>query len=314
VILALTTVRTMSKSDGSSNQERVARIRYIEERFAAVWGHRGAVAEAFGGAYAQTDRWDDAIQWYLRATTSNDGSASLGASEQLNNLRARHALETVHRARQEGNAAAVAVALRKGRTTINRAIKELETLARLHPTVARHNLCGSAYKRLVMLEREAKRTTASVAALRGMARHYAEAEQMSRRTERAPLFYPGLNRLAAELLTALSKSKKGAVALTDVDAVRKSLDDHAASSPDCWSILGKTELRTYESLAAGKLAAALPEITRGYTDLRARVSDPTMWRTARDQVTFLLGGVKDGSQHAALKQLLALVTNLADLK
>jgi CHAT domain-containing protein len=304
VILALTTVRTMSKSDGSSNQERVARIRYIEERFAAVWGHRGSVAEAFGAAYAQTDRWDDAIAWYARATTSNDGSASLAASEQLNNLRARHAFDGVRRARREGSTAEVEAAIRKGRTTIHRAIKELEVLARLHPTVERHNLCGSAYKRLAMLESEAKRTEASIAALRGMARHYAEAEQMSRRT--------GLNRLAAELLTALSKSKNGAVALTDVDAVQKSLDDHAAASPDCWSILGKTELRTYEALAAGKLAASLPEIARGYTDLRARVSDPTMWRTARDQVAFLVGGVKDARQLAALKQLHALVAKLAD--
>src|SRR6185436_4797885 len=40
------------------------KIRFLEEKFAALWGRMGAVAEAFGLAYADARDVDKAIDWY----------------------------------------------------------------------------------------------------------------------------------------------------------------------------------------------------------------------------------------------------------
>ena len=56
-----------------------------------MWGRMGAIAEAFGVAYAGAQATDKAIEWYRVAIDAEDGSASFKAAEQLGNLLVRQA-------------------------------------------------------------------------------------------------------------------------------------------------------------------------------------------------------------------------------
>src|SRR5262249_17367624 len=77
---------------------QVGRLQALEQRFAAVWGDQGDVAEAFGCAYAEAGAMERAIAWYERAVTATDGSASMRAAEQLGNAQSRFAWELVEKA------------------------------------------------------------------------------------------------------------------------------------------------------------------------------------------------------------------------
>ncbi len=96
--LALESLAIKSRYQKASKETQRAKIRHLEERFAPMWGAMGAVAESFGLAWAETKATAEAIEWYRRALAANDGSASIKAAEQLGNLRARLALETVQQA------------------------------------------------------------------------------------------------------------------------------------------------------------------------------------------------------------------------
>ncbi len=75
----------------ASRNRRLRLLNQLQARHAAEWGGIGAVAEAFGLAYAECGDIDTAIDWYRRAISANDGSASLKAAEQLCNQLARRA-------------------------------------------------------------------------------------------------------------------------------------------------------------------------------------------------------------------------------
>ena len=90
----------------------------------------GAVAEAFGLAYADARDADKAIEWYRTAVHADDGSASFKAAEELGNQLAR---------RGESRSDAVAA-----RRDIDEAIARLAKLVEIQPTVEREALLGSA--------------------------------------------------------------------------------------------------------------------------------------------------------------------------
>src|SRR5699024_10135062 len=122
----------------SVEQAQRDKIRFLEEKFAPLWGRMGAVAEAFGLAWADARDTDKAIEWYRAAVMAGDGSASFKAAEELGNQLARR-----------GEACADAVA---GGRDVEEAIARLDKLVEIQPTAEREALLGSAYKRLVMTE------------------------------------------------------------------------------------------------------------------------------------------------------------------
>ncbi len=122
----------------SNEQMQRDKIRFLEEKFAPLWGSMGAVAEAFGLAYGDASDRDKAIDWYRTAVHADDGSASFKAAEELANQLARRGESRTDPA--------------EARRDVEEAIARLDKLVEIQPTVERESLLGSAYKRLVMIE------------------------------------------------------------------------------------------------------------------------------------------------------------------
>lgn len=294
-----------------TQRERVA---WLDSRFAAQWGGMGAVAEAFAVAYADLGDTPRALAWYGRAVAANDASASHRASEQWANLRAREAegrvraaadaLEQAQGRRQRSargarastaDAAAVAqcsAALQRAaaaaRAPLREALRTLERLIALHASVERESLAGSVCKRMALVETAAGAPAQALRAVQRMKAHYARAERMARAADLPELYYPALNRMAAELVVDAAKPGWPGFDSTHTALVRQRLADKTRDDPDFWSVAGLTELRVYEAVAARQLAAALPAVVQEYDELHRRVSGAQHWRSLFDTTRFVL--------------------------
>ncbi|HRO59498.1 MAG TPA: CHAT domain-containing protein, partial [Burkholderiaceae bacterium] len=284
-----------------SRRQRLERIRALEARHAGTWGGVGAVAEAFGLAYAQSGDGQAAMRWYRAAVTAADGSASLAAVEQLLNL-------IVREAQKSGDA----------EDLIKEAVAQLERLIALGATVERYALLGSAWKRLAMISAgEAGGRTGEVEALQKMLEAYARAEELARTSSAANLYYPALNRLAAELRLAFLQG--GLPALDDSRLVqaRESLALQARQAPDFWSVAAQAELPLLEALVAGRLADALPAIEAAWADLNARVPAPRFWDSVEAQARFVLAHYprveagREAAEKKAAQRLLEILERYA---
>lgn len=342
--LALDTLAVKSKfqmpheeeARARAEEDQRARIRHLEVRFASQWGGIGEVAEAFAGAYASARDVASAIRWYERAVAANDGSASLRATEQLGNLRAREALGKAEEAKKrvEGRVAAPA-GTRKTRRTARRArdrdrkglvrtfanaradiasaLTLLERLADLHPSIERESLCGSAWKRKAMLEALAGKPRDEIKAIARMKLRYEKAEFLARRGQDPQLFYPALNRVAAELIVAGGKRGWKGLDAAAIGAIRQNLAAKLRDDPDFWSAVAQTELRVYEAVARGDLAGDQASILREYDDLHRRVKAPWMWASVYDQARFVLPKYGARATPKEQKAVKAVLTRLATL-
>ena len=179
-------------------------------------------------------------------------------------------------------------ALDAARAEIVAALDMLERLATLQPTIERESLCGSAWKRMAMLEAMAKRTDAEAKAIANMKLRYANAEQLARASNDPQLFYPALNRMAAELIVEGAKPGWRGFDSGATTDVMRNLAAKTRDDADFWSVVGLTELRLYQAIAERNLAAELDTIIREYRDLHGRMDATTNWRTVLDQVRFVL--------------------------
>lgn len=283
---------------------RVRRLQALETRFQAPWGGMGAVAEAFGLAWSESNDRPRAIGWYERALAANDGSASLHAAEQLGNLRVRQAWEEVEQASREAATAAAARPSRRAarapapllaqaRRTVEAAIAQLGRLVELQPTIERWSLVGSAHKRLAMIARVADDAEGRLAALRAMHAAYSAAETLAREQRSPELFYPGANRLAAEIALHASDGSWSGLAQPQVAEIRHSLERRMVERPEFWAAAGLVELDLMLALGRGDdadagLAAHWPAIRARYEDLHARVPGARHWGSVADQADFLV--------------------------
>jgi len=269
-------------------KQRLQRVRGLERRHAAQWGGIGAVAEAFGLAYAQTGQRDDAIRWYQRAVAAPDGSASFKSAEQLGNLLAR---------RGGANASIDA-----GAKDIAEAIAQLDRLVAIQPSAERYSLLGSAWKLRAALETRrlqgaaAGDAKAARAALARAAGYYADAEAAMHATGAADLFYPAMNAIACELRLAFLDGRAPLLQAARLLEVRQSLQAKASADPDFWALAGTSELALMEALAQARLADAAPAILAGLQDLKARVDAAWMWDSVLTQARFIVEPYRD---HAA---------------
>jgi tetratricopeptide (TPR) repeat protein len=313
--LALEEQAVKSKWMRADPAVQLEKVRHLEARFAALWGGMGAIAEAFGLAYAEAGDRDKAIAWYQRAVQCNDSSASMKAQEQLGNLRARRAWA---QASQSGTGKAASTAVSRARREVRTALQSLQALAQLQPTLERHSLHGSAWKRMALLERMAGDTRAERTALAQSAAAYARAEDLARSTGDALLFYPALNRMAVELVVNVDNPRWPGFSATMLQAVRASLLDKEQRDPDFWCYAGLVELDVYEALAARGLAIALDAVSgpqggivTRYTELRTRVAALSMWGSVADTAGLVL---RPYAQHAAKAEAAAAQRLLALLK
>ena len=306
--LALEELAVKSRWMRADNASQLEKVRHLEARFAALWGGMGAVAEALALAYAEAGDRDLAITWYERALRSNDGSASMKSHEQLGNLRARRGWARASKARV-GSAEMAAA-----REEITAAIKGLQALTGLQPTLERHSLCGSAWKRLALLDHKVDDGAAQAADLKMAADAYTNAEALALAGEDPDLFYPALNRMALELVVNQANPRWPGFAAETSAAIRRSLIHKTQADPDFWSYAGLVEIDVYEAVAARQLAARLSDIEQRYADLQGRVSAVTMWGSVADQADLVLVPYQKGSKTGegdAAKRLLATLRGYA---
>jgi tetratricopeptide (TPR) repeat protein len=299
--LALEEVAVKSKWMRADPAEQLEKVRHLEARFSALWGEIGAVAEAFGVAYAEAGDRDAAIAWYERALRCNDASASLKTHEQLGNLLARRGWERADRATDKA-------ALPAAREDIARALRDLQTLTGLQPTMERHCLCGSAWKRLALLERKSGSLAAHKAALKMATESYLSAERLAAAEQSPELYYPALNRMALELVVHVGQRGWAGLDAEASDAVRRSLQAKSHTAPDFWCYAGQVELESYDGIASSTLAARLGALQEAYAELHGRVSGRQLWGTVADQAELVLtayAAVAKGEERNAARTLLA---------
>jgi len=332
LLLALQSLAVKSKYQRAPAQEQQARIRHLEARFASRWGDMGAIAEGFGNAWDEAGDRASAIAWYTRALGANDGTASLEAVSKLGNLRARQAWEILAtkaqpaakspaRPGKRGKAATAGaepikvsgVAFETARAEISTALGVLEQLSNLQPSIERESLCGSAWKRMALLEALAQKPDAEAKAIVNMKLRYANAEKLARASHDHQLFYPALNRMAAELIVdAATPDWRGfdPAALADI---RGNLATKTRDDPDFWSVVGLTELRLYEAIARRRLALELDTIIGEYRDLHSHVSATTSWSSVLDQMCFVLPKYGMRATAAEKRAAMALMKCLEEL-
>jgi len=267
LLIALETLSVESEFQGADPQKQRDKIRFLSDHFGPRWGHIGNVAEAFGKACGLAGDTDGAVAWYERALRANDGSASIRTAEQLGNVRARRGDAT--------------------RGAIKKAIDLLEQLVAIEPSMERESLCGSAYKRLALLEAAAKRPREEGKAIVKMLECYTRAEVLGRR-DHLDFFYPAMNRMAAELALHGGPRTLKTFQTKAIDEVRQAVATKASDDPEFWSVAGVTELRVYEALAARTLAGQCASIEREYADLYARMNAPSKWQSIYDTARFVL--------------------------
>ncbi len=306
--MALETLAVGSEWEGRPAQGQLSRIGFLEGQHAKAWGNMGAVAEAFGVAYAAAGAFDPAIDWYRRALKSKDSSASIKVNEHLGNLLARQGFERLRGKKGAANADDFAAA----RETVTEGFVLLKTLVALQPTSERWSLVGSACKRLARVEHLAGKTQEEASWLTQMDEAYRYAQERAQEEDDNEWFYPALNRLAGQLRHhRLDPKGTAAPSAPQIAAVRTSLRAKSETAPDFWTEAGQIELDAYEVLIQDPDPANLDTVRSRYEDLHRRAPAPKAWRTVADQWDFVVGPSIKGRQGGALVELLKVVKGLA---
>jgi hypothetical protein len=308
LLLALETLAVRSEYQHADPDAQARKIRYLETAFGGLWGHIGAVAEAFGTAWSKTGNQEKAIEWYEKARAAADGSISMAGLEQLANLYVRSAWRRVERlelAGRDGDAPRAAGRRQQTKTVksrrpaarrsesvaaalggIGKARELLDRLIAVDPSVERLDLCGSLHKREAMIHAAAGSLQAELAALGEMRTRYRAARDLATSTAPSDAFYPMMNVLAADLASPLAGRPR--IEAADLAAIRESLAGRVAASPDFWSVVGQTELKMCEAVAAGKLSASRNALWEEFSEHHQRVSTPRMWASVYDNATLIL--------------------------
>jgi hypothetical protein len=243
------------------------------------------------------------------------------AAEQMGNLRVRLASEAVDEAERQlarargdrGRTAArrkLNAVIARERPAIASAIADLKQLAAAHPSMERENLCGSAYKRLALLENAAGRPDAGAVALAEIRAHYKRAEALGRENQ-LDFFYPAMNRMAAELaLHAGTRGWKG-LGKARVDEIRKVLQAKAHDDPEFWSVGGLIELKVWEALERQDLGGLIDDITAEFKDLHENVRAELKWQSIYDTARFVLPRYASRAPATEQKAAQALLKTLA---
>lgn len=310
---ALETLTTNARFEHGARDELRITLSYIEAQYAHRWGHIGSVAHAFAQAWAQASDTPRAISWYGKALAANDGSTPFSAVEQWSNLRVRLAWEKVEQVLKERGAQRPAddKQLRNvidgARKDIQEALAQLIQVNVLRETVERASLCGSAFKRLALVEVAAGDHAAAKNALRDMHEYYSKAEDLARAADDPDLFYPAMNRLMAEVILAGDEENPPPLDAAALAAIRQSLSQKMKRDPDFWGIVAGIELQLYESIAQDRLEAVLPGVLAELGDLYRRVASVSMWKSVHDQLTLVLTLHREGKTVAESANMQALL-------
>ena len=308
--LALEKLAVDAKWRRGSSDGQLKRIRHLEDRFAAQWRSIGAVAEAFGVAYAEAGAFDEAIAWLRTALGCNDASASLKTSEKLGNLLARQAVIELQAQGSRASARQIAAA----RAQAREGLEILEALHKLQKTVERESLVGSACKRMALIERLAGNQQDELDLIERMEAAYASAVALAESSDPGNWDRPAINQLAAQVRRYRLDPLRARPQAALLGRLRDVLSDRSRKDPDFWSESGLIEVELYEMLIGGD-SASLAQTVERYADLQRRAPARSEWRSVADQLEFVLGaaaaahGSDAQDEHAELLSLIRTYTD-----
>jgi tetratricopeptide (TPR) repeat protein len=319
--LALT-LDTIAVKAGASDDhaEYAEKLEYLDSRFAENWGDSGAIAQAFGRAWNELGNRERALPHLERAVRAVDGSATIRASEQLCNVRARLAwdrvltanfkLQSASPAERPAAQTAVDQAVSNGIVSVDEAIALIEQINAYQPTMERESIRASAVKRKAMIYGIAGNTDDERRCIKEMQKLYQRALEVGRKTSKSDLFYPGLNLLAGALAAKPKLPFHFDRAL--LDEVQTALARRAKEDPDFWSVSGERELELYSAVSQCELAEKQPTISAGYANLHRRVSAPRNWDSIFDTAHFVL--TRYAARQPGPKEIAAVDVLLAQLQ
>jgi hypothetical protein len=295
------------------------RLEYLDARFAERWGDRGFIAQAFGLAWNELGDRERALPYLERAVRAVDGSATIHATEQLCNVRARLAWDRVlsaylvsksaSPADRPAAKAALDEAVRKGLASLDQAIALIEQINAYEPTMERESIRASAAKRKAMIYGITGNGEEERKWIEEMQQAYQRALEVGRRTSK-DFFYPGLNLLAG---TLVARPKLPFTFDHELfDEVKTALVNRAKEDPDFWSVSGQRELELYTAVSQCELAEKQAKIAAGYANLYSRVSAPRNWDSIFDTAHFVL--TRYAVQNPAAEERAAVEALLAQLQ
>jgi hypothetical protein len=165
-----------------------------------------------------------------------------------------------------------------------------------------------------MLDRKAGDRAAEDKALAAMSEWYGQAEIIGSAGESADVFYPALNKMAAECVLHAGDIAWPGFNASHLVSLRQILEQKRLNDPDFWSEIGVTELNLYEALAKRNLTTRLPAIRDEYATLHQRANDPRQWGSVCDQLDFVLLRYIERVAHADLAEVEAAKVLLAEVK
>ncbi len=309
-------IRTRYATGDLAAQQTQARaqLRELQDHHGDSWGGMGAVAEAFGVAWEAAQDVDAAIAWYGRALRANDASASVKAHEQLGKLQVERAWAIAQNPGAGDATDAGGTEPAPVREELASALRELQTLVALQPTVERLTLMGLAWQRQAQLQARGGMAAESTGSLTMALQAYGRAETAAADAGSARLFEPALLRMATELVCHAGDKTAHALDSASTARARRSLQAVHDSEPDFPTHAGLIQLDLFEALAAGQGAQRQPALAAAYAALHAQVPGVARWVQVLDAVGWVLESaalMKTAANRAAAKKLLTQLRGYA---
>jgi hypothetical protein len=295
--------------DVAGQQERArAQLRELQDHHGDTWGGMGAVAEAFGVAWEAAQDADAAIACYGRALRAEDASASVGAHEQLGRLLIQRAWAVAQ------DPAANDATRRLMRDELATALKALQTLVALQPTLERLLLLGLAWQRHAQLQAREGLASESAGSLGMALEAYRRAETGAADAGDPRLGEAGLRRLAVELVLQAGHKAGPGLHGNELARMRRSVQARHDREPDFQGHADLILIDVFEALASGDLAARQPAFAAACAALHAQVAAVPRWAQVLDAVGWVLATsavLKTAANRAAAGKLLGQLRGYA---
>ncbi|MBQ5946539.1 CHAT domain-containing protein [Massilia sp. ST3] len=270
--VVLQTIATETLYASSDNAIRHRRhLSYLEQQF-GQWTQRGAIAEAFGNAYAALPDRGKALEWFRKARNASDSKASLSAIE-----RYAEQLSMPEASVDELNEATVVLTV---------------MIERLGGTLRRYSLLGHAHKRLSMrlAEQGLDSKAESLAHLVSACENFTLASQ-AQDDEKRYSFYPPRAVLMCELRHYFQKQQARPSADWEsrrISEATRAVDKAVQDDPNFFSIVAQSELDVLKALIRGDLRQIMHDIEHSLCDLHRRIDTKMFWIWVHDDARFLL--------------------------
>ncbi|HEX2064018.1 MAG TPA: CHAT domain-containing protein [Acidimicrobiales bacterium] len=262
LVRALEDVAVRAGDPGADTTRLEQQVRDLESALPPGWG-RGHVLAAFGAAYAELGRFDDAVRLYRGALSAEDGTVELRAVEQLANLEVRYAT-ALHR--QAGGGAGDEDHAR-AQALFEESEDRLKHLRGLAETAERNALLAAHYKRW---------------ALAGQREHLSQAIDHYLKAGKT---YTKLNALQLATVSGIELDGDLAARVEECKAWLKGYEPERAAAR-YWDRIGVVDAALTRAVVGGTLADEVDSLRQDY--VRVLLGDRSTPRDRDSTVEHLL--------------------------